>query len=77
MMGEGWTAQSGGRKDEVKLGGIQLSDAISHPVMSIDARLKVAQPAACPNPSRKAKRGADGKRQKNLCVVFHAVLQYT
>jgi hypothetical protein len=32
---------------------------------------------ACPYPSREAKRRGDKKRQKNLCVMFHAVLQYT
>ena len=41
--------------------------------MFIDARLKAGQPAARPNPSREAKRCGDRKRQKSLCVVFHAV----
>jgi len=48
----------------------------SHRVTAIDARLKAGQLAACPNPSPKAERRTDRKRQKNLCVVFHAVLQY-
>jgi hypothetical protein len=39
-------------------------------------RPKAGQLAASPNPSCEAKPCADGKRQKNLCVVFHAVLQY-
>ena len=43
----------------------------------IDARLKAAQSAARPNPSREAKPRGDRKRQKGLFMVFHAVLQYT
>ena len=55
-----------------------FSDAIYFTsCLSIDARLKAAQSAACPNPSREAKRRGDRKRQKGLFVVFHAVLQYT
>jgi hypothetical protein len=47
----------------------------SHCVMSIGAGLKAGQLAARPNPGSKAKSCAYGKRQKNLRVVFHAVLQ--
>jgi hypothetical protein len=50
---------------------------LSHRLMFIGARLTAAQSAACPNPSREAKRRGNGKRQKGLYVVFHAVLQYT
>jgi hypothetical protein len=49
----------------------------SNRVRSIDTRLKADQTAARPNPSREAKHLGDSKRQQGLCVVFHAVLQYT
>jgi hypothetical protein len=46
-------------------------------VMSIGAGLKAGQLAARPNPGSEAKRCTYGKRKKDLCVVFHTVLQYT
>ena len=67
-------------KKPLALGGASTDEYTplnSHRVVSIDTRVKAEQTAACPNPSREAKRRGNRKRQKGLHVVFHVVLQYT